>query len=274
MQNTNNKIKLVVFDVDGTLVDDNKKIKGKTVSVIHKLQKKGINVSLATGKTYPSIENLLKILNIKIPMILANGAIIQQPNREMAFCKFLSVDVIKEMMLINHDFEADLVLYTPDHIFVKKETFNTDHMKCLFKENIEAIGDWANIQDFLPHICKAVWINRLDIPMIKRLVEFLQEKFNAQVSLSKATLDSIEVMPEGVSKKSGLIRLIELLQIPMDTVMVFGDQLNDYSMIEVAGVGIAVGNAIDEVKTISDYVIGTNNDEGPANFLCEYFNLI
>ncbi len=85
MQNMADKIKLIVFDVDGTLVDDNKEISQKTVSAIHKLQHKGIDVSFATGKTYPSVETLLKKLDIKIPLILANGAIIQQPDREMVF---------------------------------------------------------------------------------------------------------------------------------------------------------------------------------------------
>lgn len=273
MQNITNNIKLIVFDVDGTLVDDNKKIKEKTVSVIHKLQNKGIYVSFATGKTYPSIENLLKILNIQIPVILANGAIIQWSNQEIAFCKFLCANVVQEIIHPHHNFEADLALYTPEHIFIEKETFNTDHMKCIFKEKIEAVGNWAAIHNFFHQICKAVWINRLDVSMIKQLTEYLQEKFDGQVSLSTATPDSIEVMPAGVSKKTGLIKLIEYLQIPMSAVMVFGDQLNDYSMIEIAGIGVAVGNAMDEVKAISDYVIGTNNDEGPANFLCEYFDL-
>jgi Cof subfamily protein (haloacid dehalogenase superfamily) len=273
MQNTSQPIKLIVFDVDGTLIDDNKKITEKTVSIIHQLQHKGIQVSFATGRTYLSVEDLLEPLNIKIPVILANGAIIQRPNREIVFSKFLSANVVEKIIHTNHNLEADLAIYTPDHIFIEKETFNTDHMKCIFKEKIEVIGNWTAVQEFFPQICKAIWVNRLDIPMIKQLAEHLRETFDSQVSLSTATPDSIEVMPAGVSKQTGLLKLIEYLQIPMDDVMVFGDQLNDYSMIEIAGVGVAVGNAIDEVKAISDYIIGTNNDEGPANFLREYFNL-
>jgi Cof subfamily protein (haloacid dehalogenase superfamily) len=274
MQSITKNIKLIVFDVDGTLVDDNKNIHEKTVTVIHELQNKGIYVSLATGKTYPSVENLMKILNIQVPLILANGAIIQRPNREMVFCKFLSPDVIKEIILPNYQFEADLAIYTPDRIFVEKETFNTDHMKCIFKEKIEAVGNWAAIQDYFSQVCKAVWINRLDIAMIKKLTEYLQEKFDGHLYLSTATPDSIEAMSASVSKKKGLTKLAEYLQIPLDSVMVFGDQLNDRGMIEAAGIGVAVGNAIDEVKIISNYVIGTNNDEGPANFLSDFFNLI
>jgi hypothetical protein len=273
IQNTTMNIKLIVFDVDGTLVDDNKEVKKKTISVIRRLQEMGIFISLATGKTYPSVKKLLNLLSMKVPLILANGAIIQWPNRELVACKFLPTEVIEEFTLSNTWFEADLALYTPEYIFVEKETFNTDHMKCIFKERIEAIGNWAAIQEYFNQICKAVWVNRLDVPMIKRLSDHIQENFDELISLSTAASNSIEVMSAGVSKKSGLIKLINHLHISMDSVMVFGDQLNDSSIIEAAGIGVAVGNAIDEVKSVANYVIGTNNEEGPAFFLEEYFNL-
>ncbi len=69
------QIKLIVFDVDGTLIDDNKDISPKTVSVLHEIQQKGVGISLATGKTFPSVEELVKVLNIKVPVILSNGGL-------------------------------------------------------------------------------------------------------------------------------------------------------------------------------------------------------
>ena len=80
-------------------------------------------------------------------------------------------------------------------------------------------------------------------------------------------------MPFGVSKKTGLVRLTEVLHVSMEEVMVFGDQMNDLDIMEHAGIGVAVGNAVDEVKAIADYVVGSNNEDGPAIFLDEYFHL-
>ena len=176
MKNVAAKIRLIVFDVDGTLIDDNKDLSLKTISVLHELQQKGVAISLATGKTFPSVEELVKALNIKVPIILSNGALIQQPNREMVFSEFLTGDVVRELLDVSENCGADLVLYTPDHIFAKNETFNTDQMKEIYKERIEAIGAWAAIQAHLSRVCKVIFVNRLDIPLINRLKADLRIK--------------------------------------------------------------------------------------------------
>ena len=273
MKNEAAKIRLIVFDVDGTLINDDKNLGLKTISVLQELQRHGVTISFATGKTFPSVEELVKALNIKVPIILSNGALVQRPNREMVFSEFLAGDVIRELLEVSENCGADLVLYTPDHIFAKAETFNTDQMKTNYKERIEAIGAWAAIQAHLSKVCKVIFVNRLDIRLIRRLKADLRIKHDGRVTFSTATQNSIEIMPFGVSKKSGLVRLTEVLHVSIEEVMVFGDQMNDLDIIEHAGIGVAVGNAVNEVKSIADYVVGTNNEDGPANFLEEYFKL-
>ena len=145
LKNSLKKIRLVVFDVDGTLVDDSTNLREKTISVIHQLRKKNILVSLATGKTYPSVVDLLKILEIDIPVILANGAIIQWPDHKLVQCNYLSSSVIENIVNSKETFGTSLALYTPEHIYVEKETINTDFMKCIYKEKIEVIGKWSSI---------------------------------------------------------------------------------------------------------------------------------
>ncbi len=159
------------------------------------------------------------------------------------------------------------MLYTPDHIFAKNETFNTDQMKEIYKERVEAIGAWAAIQAHLSRVCKVIFVNRLDIPLINRLKADLQVTFDGRVNFCTPTLNSIEILPFGVSKKTGLVRLADVLHVSMHEVMVFGDQMNDLDIMEHAGIGVAVGNAVDEVKAIADYVVGSNNEDGPAIFL-------
>lgn len=270
MQKNPEKIKLIVFDVDGTLVDDNQKLSQKTINVIEKLNDLGLLISFATGKIFPSVEELVKILNIKTPIILANGALIQKPNADLVMGKFLPLDVINIILNDYREFDADLALFTPDSVFVEKETINTDRINNVFKEKVSAIGSWQQVVSHFPVVCKMVFINLKSQKAIDLLTNYLRENLDGKVSLSTGAPNSIEVMPFGVSKKSGLLQLIDYLKIPLDSVMAFGDQKNDFQMIECAGIGVAVGNAIDEVKNISDYVIGTNNQEGPANFLSEY----
>ncbi len=273
IKNASANIRLVVFDVDGTLIDDNKNLSQKTISVLRELQHRGVAISLATGKTFPSVEDLVSALDIQVPIILSNGSLIQRPNREMIFCEFLSPDVVSELLAVSDNCCVDLVLYTADHIYAKKETFNIDQMKDIYKERIEAIGAWASIKDCLSQICKVIFVNRQNIPLINRLKMDLQARLAGRVNFCTPTQNSIEILPSGISKRTGLIHLTEALHVSMHEVMVFGDQLNDIDIMEYAGIGIAVGNAADKVKAIADYVVASNNEDGPAVFLADYFKL-
>lgn len=273
MHSTSKDIMLIVFDVDGTLVDDDQVLGEKTITAIRHLHDRGIQISLATGKIYPSVATVINALEIKVPIILANGAIIQKPNQEIIFGKFLDKTIVEEFTRESMRHDADMALFLPDRIYVRKETYNTAHISEQFKEKITAIGEWSAVSEHFSNVCKAIWINRLDIPKVKQLAAHLQQTFDGKISLSSGAPDSIEAMPVGISKQGGLVHLADHLHIPLNSVMAFGDQGNDLAMMESAGTAVAVGNAIEAVKGIADHVIGTNNEEGPAHFLYEYFSL-
>lgn len=255
------------------MLADDQSISNKTINILKTLQDKGIAISLATGKIYPSVQELVKLLHITTPLILSNGAVIQKPDGQLVYDAYLPADVIQVILDGYRDYEADLSIFTPNEIFVEEENFNTEHITGIFKEKIQVIGDWSNIKKYFSSVCKTLIINRYSQEMIDKLEIYLRENLNGKVTLSTGAPNSIEVMPYGVSKQTGLIHLAEHLQISMDGVMVFGDHINDFGMLEIAGVAIAVGNAIDEIKKISDFVIGTNNEDGPAEFLQDYFHL-
>ena len=267
------QIKLIVFDVDGTLVDDDQVLGERTVSVIHKLQQRGLVVSIATGKIFPSVKKVMQMLEITVPVILANGALIQYPDEKILFEKYVDSEIVREITAGEKRSTADLALFTPQNIYVLEENYNTDHIAVEFKETITVVGNWESVTDHLNEICKAIWINRLDQPMIQKLTSDLRRKYGNRLSLSTGAPCSIEAMPVGVSKQSGLVKVTEHLNIPMQSVMVFGDQINDLEMLQAAGLSVGMGNAVDIVKDSVDLVIGTNNEEGAAQFLQEAFLL-
>jgi len=264
-------IRMLVFDVDGTLVDDEQNLSQDTSSVIAQLQRKGMLVSFATGKILPSVANLVEILQIKIPVILANGALLQYSNGDFVHQKYIDPMMVKDLLACCNQYDADLALFTPEHIFVIEENFNTDHIKCEFKERITVISAWEEIEEYFEQICKAIYINRTNRDEIHRIRDYLSVEIGCNGSISTGSPDSIEVMPANVSKKHGLEILCEHVGVSPAEVMAFGDQINDIDMIEYAGLGVAVGNGIEEIKNKADFVIGTNNDAGPAVFLKSYF---
>ncbi len=264
-------IKMIVFDVDGTLVNDVQVLGERTVSAIHELQKRGVVVSIATGKIFPSVREVMQMLGINVPVILANGALIQYPDERILYKEYIDLEIVREVIQIEKKYKADLALFTPKDIYVKEENHNTDHISVEFKEKITVVGKWEFASDHLNEVCKAIWINRSDQPMIQQLTSYLQRVYAGSLSLSTGAPCSIEAMPVGISKQSGLVRLTEYLNIPMRSVMVFGDQINDLEMLQTAGISVAMGNAVDIVKDSVDFVIGTNNEEGVAKFVEKSF---
>ncbi len=273
MNKKSHDVKLLVFDVDGTLVNDNQELGKKTIDAIKKVQEKGIAVTLATGKIFPSVESVIRALEIKIPLILANGAVVQKPDKEVIFGQFLDVDFVDAITKYDHNYGCELALFISDNIFVKEENYNTEHITEMFREKVEAVGEWAAVKDHFSEMCKAIWINRLNRENVGKLTEMLENRYGGKVSLSAGSPESIEAMPAGVSKQAGLMHLVDYLHIPVESVMAFGDQQNDMGILEAAGTAVAVENAIDSVKAISNYVVGSNNEEGPAQFLADHFSL-
>ena len=267
--NKKKNIKLIIFDVDGTLVDDDQKLCLKTIKVIQSLQRKNVLVSLATGKIFPSVRQVVDNLGIQAPLILSNGALLQQPNREIIFSSYLKREILQTILDNYRGYDADLALFTHANIYIKKETYNTNHIR-ICGEKMEEIGSWVNIEDQFPTVCKALLVNRRDEEEMLRLKELLVNKLGDKVTLSAGTSNTIEVMSAGVSKGTGLGDLSKFLNIKLENVMAFGDQINDISMLEIAGISVAVDNAIDEVKKMVDVVIKSNNDSGPAEFLEEW----
>ena len=83
----------------------------------------------------------------------------------------------------------------------------------------------------------------------------------------------IEVMNKEMNKGIALKRVADYYQIPKERIIAFGDESNDLEMIDYAGIGVAMGNAIDELKSVANYVTDTNENNGVANFLANYFNM-
>ena len=261
-------VDLLAFDVDGTLVDDDQVLSPRTAAAIKKAQAMGKLVTLATGKIYPSIEVLIAPLELQAPLVLANGAAIQDTRGNVLEQEAVALDIIQFVMKHYKSDGLDMAIFNHDSIYVLEENYNTAHIDG-FGEKVTAIGDWKNVEGKLDHVCKLFLINRKDPSKVHELCDFLMQELGERITISSGAPVSIEVMMKGVTKANGLRKLCALKGIPLERVMAFGDQKNDLEMVDMAGVSVAVGNAIPEVKDIADFVIGTNNDHGVATFLEE-----
>lgn len=259
-------IKAVFFDIDGTLVSfKTHRVPNSTLEAIKILQAKGIKVFVATGR-HPSI---LTVGN-NVGEITFDGFVTL--NGQYCFTK--TGETIYENSICKEDIVSLLE-------FMKENKF-----PCAFVEDKDTYINY--IDDVVVNLLKSVNVPLPPIEDIERAKEGKVFQLNPYVSVEfeeeimkvlpncEATRWSptfIDVIPAGGGKHVAIEKIIEYYGYKKDEVMAFGDGGNDKTMLIAAGIGIAMGNANEDVKKIADYVTTSVDDDGVIKAL-KYFNII
>ncbi|MFY9497517.1 MAG: Cof-type HAD-IIB family hydrolase [Tepidanaerobacteraceae bacterium] len=267
-----NGYKLIVLDLDGTLLDSNKEITDKDRKAIDLLKNMGILVTIATGRHPSNSSKYVYELGITIPIIACNGALIRDV-RNGTTLRMKEVDSDVALKVINYckQKQLDFLVYTSDAIYYSD---NSERIKA-----IQAYNDSVSQELRVPlYRMKSLDISQQSI--IKILVrsneyqvfEKLEEhvKKDGRLTIVKSESDLIDIMTKGVSKGDGLEFLAKHLDIDLRYTVAFGDNHNDMSMLEVAGLSIAMGNAEEELKEIADYITVSNDESGVSHAVYKY----
>jgi Cof subfamily protein (haloacid dehalogenase superfamily) len=255
MQNNDliNRFKLIVFDLDGTLVDDNLEMTAEDLEGIAETRRRGIAVTLATGRTFRSALPYIQKLNIDLPVILCNGAAIVDPkNCRILFQKKLPRQAAVLMLEKTREADLDCLLYTdplsdcPSVFRLTPLLADFILLEGLHSVEINTLGE----------------IIRHDSPIKVQIVGYEEERLLAfqrfvaeqipEISMILTQNDYLEAMPAGVSKGDALVRLGRLLRIPLSQIVAFGDSVNDRELLALAGLGIAMADAPQELKKAAD----------------------
>jgi Cof subfamily protein (haloacid dehalogenase superfamily) len=268
-------IKLIAIDIDGTLINSKHEITPFTKEVIHHVRKQGIRVVLCTGRPFLGSQRYVNELGLDLQeeyLITYNGALVQNT---------LTKEVIHHIGLSGNDYKriAKLAMEIGAHFhaldFGAIYTSNRDMsrytghdsyfttMPILYRA-VEEIHQKDEFTKMMlidePHI--------LDDAIAKIPSEFYEE-----YTIFKSEPFYCEILNKRASKGQAVQRLASSLQISQQEVMALGDHPNDLDMVQYAGIGVAMGNAVDEIKNIADYITSTNNEDGVAKAI-EKFILI
>lgn len=261
--------KLIAVDVDGTLINDERKITEKTRMALIEAQKQGHKVVIASGRSPKGVYDLAKELEMDVHesyISNQNGTIItDMKTKEVVIEHHLDIELAKEILQFSESLDIDYMIYHKDKVYSnKKETYKLDEV---IEKNydVEVIidPDLSTNLNFEPY-------NILFSQEPDRIVEpakIIEEKYGSISNTMFSSPYYFELMPAGVTKGSSLVEIANYLGIDQKDIIAFGDHQNDMSMIEMAGVGIAMGNAIDELKNIADEITLTNNQDGIAEYL-------
>ena len=260
------KYKLLVIDVDGTLLNDQKQITPHTKAAILKAQQMGVHVVLASGRPTGGILPLaqeLELNNYGGYVISYNGAqIIDMPTGKVLFEKRLNPELIPylDKKAKKNDFaiftylEDFLITDSIDDPFVQQEA-NLNNM------HIRQVSNFPNAIDFEP--CKCILASDNEEELVG-LENHWKKKLAGAADVFRSEDYFLEVVPPSVDKGNAMALLMEMLKMSREEVIAIGDGIADVPMLQLAGLGIAMGNARDSVKVCATAMTLTNEQDGVA----------
>lgn len=260
--------KLIAVDVDGTLVNSKGKITEKTRNVLIAAIKAGHEVMIVSGRpTYGLRDQALALAFDKFGGVLSSyngGQLYDFKEGKILADHPMDYDLAMEILELTKSLDLEIIIPHGEIIYTDDaENFYPRREGGLLDMEVKEIADIRDSLDFAPNkILFAQDPDKLDAPCAK-----IREKFGDVTEQVKSTRFFYEVMPLGLSKGSSIIEACKIFGIDIKDTIVFGDEMNDMSMFEVAGTCVAMGNAIDPIKDIADYITKSNNEDGIAYYL-------
>ena len=258
-------IALVISDIDGTLITSNHEVTEATKAAAAKLYERGIELSLASSRPPRSIVPLADALKLSGPFAAFNGALVVKRNGEVLARSVISPETIAGVKAIADHFGIAVWLYDDADWWAPWRDAFVDR-----EEHTSGFG--PRIDGYAERITRDA--NKLTVVGKPELVAQAEQQvlrdLGEQVSASKSKPRFLDVTSYGIHKGTVVVRLAELLNIPAQRVAVIGDGPNDVEMFKQAGVSIAMGQGVDEVKQAANYLTTSNDDEGWARGIEQY----
>jgi Cof subfamily protein (haloacid dehalogenase superfamily) len=261
------QIKLVVSDLDGTLLNDEGNLDKYTIELIHEINKYNVHFALATGRLFNAIKDYIEILNLKIPQITLDGTYIVNPfSNEVLFEEYLPHKYVKRALNLSDKYLLKVALCHGSAILYTKE--NSTILEMLEKYNatytlVDSYEDY--IDQTLEILITSEYSEQLRYVSKKMSFPYVYGIRNSfYKSQTHGGIYYLEIRKIGSSKGEGLKKLCEHLNIKVKEAAVIGDWYNDKTLFETDALKVAMANAVPEIKRLSDIVTRKDNNHGGA----------
>lgn len=256
--------RLVALDVDGTLLDSSHRLTPGVRDAIHSAQRRGVTVCLATGKLLVSVTYLLDELHLDGLQITCNGAALMRVESGLPAESWplshaqaaLAASAIRELAP-----DMAIAWYTSDTIYTDAPHGLLDEVLASYQE--PPLRHVRRLDGELPAPLKLLVTG--DQRHLLTLRDQLSERIGSALTVSRTTADFVEVMAPAVSKGAALHALARRLGIAHGDIAAIGDGENDISLLQAAGMGIAMGNAMPALLQHAAYTTRSNDDDGVAH---------
>ncbi|KAB3529260.1 Cof-type HAD-IIB family hydrolase [Alkaliphilus serpentinus] len=275
--------KILATDMDGTLLKNDKSLSSKNIQALRRAHQMGMEIVISTGRPYATLKPYLKIIGIDCWLITNNGSVIRNKKDEIVDVIYIDHSTLLTVIKLLENEGIYFHGTDPHYTFIRSYRERLRVFRGYLKyKNLNPMAEglqllWSVLLngthkriDFKNYINKLGKISSLFIHSndIQRLEDLKNQlKVIAEVEITSSGRENIEVLNRLATKGNGLRKVCEILKIPASDVVAVGDNINDISMIQYAGLGVAMGNAEEIVKEIADCVTTTNEEDGISHLI-------
>ncbi len=264
-------IRLIALDLDGTLLDSQKRLSHRNEEVLKECIRRGIFIVPCTGRIWFGVPEFIRNFPGIRYAITVNGAVIEDVREHRVLDeRKLSCEHALELLALAKQFHTMYDAYAGGHAF--GEARFLDHLE-VFGVEPELQKMIRSTRENVPDVAEAVRQLGQPVEKVNYFFGDLAERQRAKEALlargdvlvSSSFANNLEINALGASKGDAILRLAKHLDLEPEQTMGFGDGENDISMIRMAGTGVVMGNAMETLKTHADYITVTNDEDGVAH---------
>ncbi len=263
-------IRLIAIDLDGTLLNSEKKISAYNMEVLRKAAAKGVYVALASGRVFSDVIELSETIAKGQPVICSNGAMacLGDPF-DVVYCECLCKAKLRQVVEVLEKEKCYYHVYCDDGAVMESRTANPGKKRKL--NCYDYAGDILSGDEMPKYVgdgaLKVVCFTP-DTEKLARIRKAMEKLGDLEINTS--WWDNLEMLAKGVTKGASLHALADALNIPIEETMAFGDNENDLPMLNEAGFAVAMQNGSDAVKQAADYVTCTNDEDGVGKAVAKF----
>lgn len=263
-------IKLIVSDMDGSILQPDLSISKRTIDAIRKVQEKGILFTYATGRPDQLMKEYVDLIDLTEPIISSNGSVIGNPFVDKRiYEQGLDKDVVDKALSYLEEHHISYMIYTKEGIICqenKRSRFFEKRNKTLPEKQRSTFLYNAHPASLLDkQIVNKILVIESNPDRYKEIYKVMAKLENVNIIQSQDQY--IDINPVGVNKGNALQRLADYYGIDVKDTVAFGDHHNDIELMKQAGIGVAMGNAVQEVKDAADQITDTNQNDGVAKWI-------
>ncbi len=265
--------KLIVLDIDGTLTNSKKEITPATKEALLRIQEQGVAVAIATGRPTPGTKKVAEELQLarfgNYVLCFNGGRIVNCKTGEVVFEQTISADMAATLCDEARRHKVGILTYDDEAALAG--TFIDEYMEIEARINnikIKPVGHFRDYVNFPVNKCLMTGKPEYLVTVEQKL----KEKYAGKLNIFRSEPYFLEIMPKGIDKAAMLKRFLPFLGISREEIICCGDGYNDITMIEFAGLGVAMANARQEVLDAADYITASNDEDGIVKVIEKYIS--